>query len=207
MTRDKHILLRPAAPDYEEGMAFARYMDQAADGFFRALLGKNIGPIMATAFLEPNHSLSYESVTFAVRDGKLIGMSSAYTGAQLRGFSDEPIERAAGRFNLRFLCMSVLFSPIMRVLNTVAEADLYLQGLAVDPTLRSSGVGSMLLADLEGRAQRIGASRLCLDVAARNERAQALYARRGMVECSRWPSIGMMRPVLIRMCKAVQSTA
>lgn len=184
-------------------MAFARYMDQAADGLFRMMIGGNSETIIASAFLEPNHSLSYEFVTFADRGGELVGMSSAYTGAQIRGFSDKPLQRAAGRGNLRFMCMGVLFAPIFRVLNTVDDEDLYLQGLAVDPGLRSSGVGSMLLADLEQRAQRIGASRLALDVAVKNERARALYARRGMVESSQWPNARILRPILIRMTKEV----
>ncbi len=203
MTRDDKILLRPAAPELEEGLAFARYLDQAADGFFRALLGGNSETIIASAFLEPNHSLSFEFVTFAVRDGELAGMSSAYTGTQLRGFSDEPLERAAGKTKLRFLCTRILFWPIFRVLNTVDDDELYLQGLAVDPSLRSSGVGSALLDDVEQRARRIGSSRLALDVAAKNERARALYARRGMIESSQWPDVGIVRPLLIRMTKAI----
>ena len=186
-------------------MAFARYLDQAADGFFRMLLGANSEKIIASSFLEPNHSLSHEFVTFAVRDGELVGMSSAYTGAQLRGFSHEPVHRAAGRGNLRFMVMGVLFSPIFRVLNTVGDEALYLQGLAVDPGVRSMGVGSILLDDIEQRAARIGCSSVALDVAAKNDRARALYARRGMVEASRWPKARMLRPVLIRMTKVIES--
>lgn len=41
MTREK-ILLRPANPDLEEGLAFARYMDQAAGNErTRALYARN----------------------------------------------------------------------------------------------------------------------------------------------------------------------
>ena len=87
--------LRPARPDPAEGLLFARYLDQAAEGFFGFMLGRNTESIVASAFTEPGHALSYEHVMFAERAGVVVGMSSAYTGTQHRGFSEEPLKRAA----------------------------------------------------------------------------------------------------------------
>lgn len=201
--RQDSILLRPAQPDYSEGIVFARYMDQAADGFFRFMLGQHAETIIASAFHEPEHSLSYEYVTFADLGGEFVGMSSAYTGSQLRGFSDQPLERAAGRNALRLKCMHTLLRPVFRILNSVADDDFYLQGIAVRPNLRSKGVGSTLLSDIEERAKLSGSSNLCLDVAAKNIGAQALYARRGMVESSQWPNTRFLPPLFVRMTKAL----
>lgn len=198
MSQDS-IQLRPAKPDYDEGILFARYMDQAADGFFRIMFGKNLETIIASAFHEPGHSLSFEYVTFAELGGELVGMSSAYTGSQLRRFSDKHVERAAGRNAFRLKFMGLLLRPVFRVLDSVAEDDFYLQGLAVDPRMRSKGIGSALLTDVEQRAYRSGSSRLCLDVAHKNKGAQALYARRGMVQSSQWPNTRLLPPLLIRM--------
>ncbi len=180
---------------------FARYMDQAADGFFRFMLGRHSEKIIASAFLEPGHSLSYEYVTFADLGGELVGMSSAYTGLQLRGFSDEPLERAVGRNTLRLKCMRFFLRPVFQILNSVPVEDFYLQGIAVRLNLRGRGVGSTLLDDIEQRARFSGSSTLCLDVAAKNKGAQTLYARRGMIECSRWPSIEFLPPLFVRMTK------
>ena len=37
---DRHsIILRAAKPTLDEGLAFARYLDEAAEGFFRFMLG------------------------------------------------------------------------------------------------------------------------------------------------------------------------
>ncbi len=201
--RQDSIQLRPAQPDYDEGIVFARYMDQAADGLFRFMLGQRAEPIIASAFHEPEHSLSYEYVTFAELGGEPVGMSSAYTGSQLRGFSDKPLESAAGRNAFRLKCMSLLLRPVFRILDSVADDDFYLQGIAVEPSMRSKGVGSALLADVEQRANRSGSSRLCLDVADKNKGAQALYARRGMVQSSQWPNIGPLPPLLVRMTKVL----
>lgn len=201
--RQDSILLRPAQPSYSEGIVFARYMDQAADGFFRFMLGQRAETIIASAFHEPNHSLSYEYVTFADLEGELVGMSSAYTGAQLREFSGKPLQRAAGRSAFRLKCMSVLLRPVFRVLNNVADDGFYLQGIAVKPGLRSKGIGSTLLAGIEQRARLSKSSSLCLDVANKNKGAQTLYRRMGMIESSQWPSVGVLPPLFVRMTKAL----
>ena len=60
--------IRAAQPTYEEGLAFARYLDQAAEGFFRFMLGRRAELILARAFTQPDHDLSYQHVTFAERD-------------------------------------------------------------------------------------------------------------------------------------------
>ncbi len=195
------ILLRSARPDRNEGLRFARYMDQAAEGFFRFLLGRRAEAIMASAFLEPQHSLSYQYVTFAERSGELVGMTSAYTGAQLRGFSESSLVRAAGNFPLRLKCMRVLLAPVFRILNTVADEDFYLQGISVEPSLRGEGIGSILMDDIEQRASASGSKNLCLDVAAKNTGARRLYERRGMIEMSKWPDAGILPPLFVRMAK------
>ncbi len=202
MSQDS-VLLRPARPDYQEGRIFARFMDQAADGFFRFMLGQRAEEMIAAAFPEPNHSLSYEYVTFAELGGEPVGMTSAYTGSLLRGFTDGALQQAAGRDAFRLRCMYVLLAPMLRVLNSVADEDFYLQGIAVQPGLRGKGVGSVLLADIEHRAQASGSARLCLDVARKNAGARKLYAQRGMVDSSQWPNVVLLRPLLVRMTKVL----
>ncbi len=58
---DRHsIVLRAANPTFDGGLAFARYLDEAAEGFFRFMLGRRAGYIIATAFAQPDHDLSYQ---------------------------------------------------------------------------------------------------------------------------------------------------
>lgn len=195
------MLLRPASPESGEGLLFARYIDQAAEGFFSFMLGPNSENITASAFMEPGHALSYEHVIFAEREGVVVGMSLAYTGVQHRGFSDEPLKRAAGRSALRMRIVRTLLAPLWRVLDTVQESDFYLHGIAVEPELRGAGVGSLLMDDVEARGRAAGSIRLSLDVAAKNMGARRLYGRRGMIEFSEWPSSRVLPTVLVRMTK------
>jgi ribosomal protein S18 acetylase RimI-like enzyme len=198
---DQGTLLRPARRESEEGLLFARYLDEAAEGFFGFMLGRDAESIIASSFLEPGHTLSHEHVVFAERQGVVVGMSSAYTGAQHRAFTDEPLRRAAGRSALRMKLVRTLLAPLWRILDTVPEGDFYLQGIAVEPELRGAGIGSLLMDDIERRARASGSARLSLDVAAKNKGARKLYARRGMVESSEWPSPRFLPTVFVRMTK------
>ena len=178
---------RPANPTFDEGKVFAHYLDQAAEGFFRFMLGRRADDIIASAFTHPGHDLSYQLVTFIERDGVIVGMVSGYTAEQHRLSSGSILEKAAGRYNLRFLIISTLLSPFLGILETIADGDFYLLAVAVDKELRGEGVGSVLMNFIEERARASGSTRLSLDVSAKNEVARGLYERRGMTVESQWP--------------------
>ncbi len=185
---DRHsIVLRVAKPTFDEGLAFARYLDEAAEGFFRFMLGRRVGHIIATAFVQPNHDLSYQNVTFAERDTVIVGMVSGYTAEQHRRSSRQSLKQAAGRRHLRMRIVLILFAPLMRILDSIADGDFYLQAIAVDKELHGDGVGSVLMDCFEERARASGSTRLSLDVSAKNEGARRFYERRGMTVASQWP--------------------
>ena len=198
---ENSILLRPARPEYDEGLLFARYIDQAAEGFFRFMLGKNSKTIIATAFLELGHTLSFENVVFVEKDARIVGMSSTFTGVQHRDYSDEPLRRAAKRNAIRMKLVRTLFAPLWRILESIPEEDFYIQSIAVESDLRGSGIGSLLMNDIENRALDSGSVRLSLDVSAKNEGAKRLYKRREMTEASEWPRSRFLPTVFVRMSK------
>ena len=181
------ITLRAAKPTMDEGLAFARYLDEAAEGFFRFMLGRHAQDIIATAFLQPDHDLSHQNVTFAEHEDAVVGMVSGYTAKQHRASSRRPLKEAAGKRNLRMRIVLILFAPLMRIIDSIADEDFYLQAIAVDKELRGAGLGSILMDHLEGRARSSGSTRLALDVSANNEGASRFYERRGMTVESQWP--------------------
>ena len=185
---DRHsIVLRAANPTFDEGLAFARYLDEAAEGFMHFMLGRRSAHIIATAFAQPDHDLSYQNVTFAERDNVIVGMVSGYTAEQHRHSSRQILKRAAGRRNLRMRIVLILFAPLMRIIDSIADGDFYLHAIAVDKELRGDGVGSVLMDSIEERARASGSTRLSLDVSAKNEGARRFYERRGMSVESQWP--------------------
>ncbi|MFE9255256.1 GNAT family N-acetyltransferase [Streptomyces sp. NPDC006879] len=62
---------------------------------------------------------------------------------------------------------------------TPAPGELVMDGIAVDPCHRSTGIGSRLLTEMREIASRHGCSRIRLDVIDTNPRARALYERHG----------------------------
>ena len=195
-------VLRAANPTPDEGRVFARYLDTAAEGFFRFMLGRRAEDILATAFIQPDHDLSFQNVTFAECDKVIVGMVSGYTGDQHRRSSGRPLKRAAGRWNLRLIVVSILFAPLLRIIDTIGDGDFYLQAIAVDVELCGSGVGSVLMDSIESRAVASGSARLVLDVSAKNEGARRLYERRGMSIDSQWPKrVAIPGVKLVRMTK------
>ena len=97
--------------------------------------------------------------------------------------------------------MRTLLAPLWRILETIPDGDFYIQGIAVESELRGAGIGSLLINDCEERARAGGSCRLCLDVAAKNNGARKLYARRGMIVSSKWPSPQFLPTVFVRMTK------
>ena len=185
---DRHsIVLRTAEPTYEDGLACARYADDAAEGFFRLWLGPRAAHIIATAFSQPDHDLSYQNAVFAERANVIVGMFLGYTAEQKRRNSREALKQAARPGILRMWLVGMLFAPLMRITDSIADGDFYLQTIAVDPELRGEGVGSRLMDASEERARASGSTRLALDVSAGNTGACRFYEHRGMSIESRWP--------------------
>jgi len=185
---DRHsINLRAANPTFDDGLAYARYADEAAEGFMRFWLGRRAEHILATAFAQPDHELSYQNVIFAERDNAIVGMLLAYTAEQHRRSSLEPLKRAAGRLNLRMRILQILLAPLMRLADSITDDDFYIHFIAVDNELRGAGVGSALIDFTEARARERGSTRLSLDVSSKNDRAIRFYEHIGMSVESQWP--------------------
>jgi ribosomal protein S18 acetylase RimI-like enzyme len=183
------ITVRSAVLEIDEGLLFARYLNVAADGAFRALLGRGYDRVIGEAYMSPGHDLSYETAVFAERSGRIAGMASGYTSQQHAESSDEPLRRAAGFRMVRMATLSMLGRGMKRFIKTVPDGDYYLLAVAVDGQYRGSGIGSTLLDYSEETARAAGCARIVLDVAGKNAGARQLYERRGMEVEATSPSI------------------
>ena len=181
------ITIRQAGPVIEEGMAYARCLDMASEGFIRFMYGSEYERIIAQAFILPDNEYSFENAIVAERGGEIAGMASGFTVAQRRGFSDDPVKEAAGSAAMRIKLVKLLFAPIMRIVYNIPDSDYYVLAIAVDSARRGEGIGMMLMDAMEERGRAVGSTRLALDVSAGNEGARRLYERRGMTVESQWP--------------------
>lgn len=203
MMEQQAIRLRAAKPDFDEGLVFARYLDEVAEGFFRLMLGPRVDQILASAYTQPNNDFSYQFVTFAERANTIIGMVSGYSALQQSGFSDQPLLQAVGKPGLRMIGVSIIFAPLLRFLSAHSKDDFYLQAVAVDPAHQGRGVGSILLDAIETQVCATGSNRLTLHVSGKNKAAIKLYEYRGMSVAATWPKRLIKRPLIIQMSKVL----
>ena len=117
------VTLRPAVATVDVGLVFARYLNLAADGAFRALLGRGYDRVIGEAYLSPGHDLSYETAVFAERSGRIAGMAWGYTSQQHEQSSDEPLRRAAGFRMVRLAAFSVLGRGMQSFIKAVTDGD------------------------------------------------------------------------------------
>ncbi len=181
------IATRPANPTYDEGLFCGRYLNDAADGFFRFMLGRQFAHIIAKAFPHPNHSYSFQNAIFAISDNSIVGMALGFSSEHYRHFSDMPIKEAAGRGYFRMKIVKIIFAPMFRILETIADGDFYILAMAIDKDLRGKKAGSALMDSIIERARADGSSRISLDVSSNNEAARKIYKNWGMTIESQWP--------------------
>lgn len=195
------ITLRHANPTIEDGLAFARYADMASEGFMRIMLGNQFAQIIASAFIEKNHDLSFQHVVFAQHDGVIVGMALSYSAEQHRQSSRQPLRHAAGRLRLRMRSVELFLAPLIRIVDSIREGDHYLQFIAVDRSLQSKGVGSLLMNHYEEQARVNGSTRLSLDVSKNNDKARRFYQGSGWNVESEWPELWVIPTLIYRMTK------
>ena len=181
------IVIRDGNPTYDEGLSCGRYLNEASEGFFRFMLGRQFAQIMAKAYTQKNHSYSFQNVSFAENGSRIVGMALGFTSEQYRCFSDQPLKKAAGCRNLRMTAVKILCAPMLRIIETIDDGDFYLLAMAIDKDLRGKKVGSSLMNSIKERARANGSDRLSLDVSANNEIARQIYENWGMTIESQWP--------------------
>ena len=202
MHESSELEIRPAQRDIAEGRIFAAYLDVAADGMFRLLFGRDHESVVAEAFLEPSHDLSYEHVVFAELDRHIVGMASGYTAAEHERSTDAPLRSAAGWRTMRMVGIAVIAGGLIEFMDAVPDGAYYLQAITVDEQHRGAGIGSALMDHAERLATSHGCSQLLLDVAADNDAARRLYERRGMVKVAESPSVLLLpQSSVFRMAK------
>ena len=195
------LTTRPAVAGEGDGRAFARFLDQAQEGWYRLALGSDAERLVAGAFIEPNHDLSYQFVTMVESNGLPVAMCSAYSGRVGSTFASSPLA-AAARGRARYWAMAKLSRRMFSFMAAVPPGDFYIRALAVDPDQRGQGIGTMLFEATCDTARAAGCQRLALDVAASNKGGQRLYRRLGMEQESESPRfIGLRNTNVLRMVK------
>jgi ribosomal protein S18 acetylase RimI-like enzyme len=195
------ITIRPGNPTFDEGLVCAKYMDEAAEGFFTSMLGKKAYEKIAAVYIEKNNGYSYEYVVFAELDNEIVGMWSGYTYQDKNEFDRNILHKKSKEDKMRLWFFKLIEKFLSFFLGPKSADDFYLQSLAVSKTMRGMGVGAKLMQCGFEMAIKNKSRILSLDVSSGNKKAIKLYKKIGMVEDSHWPNLPLIPSVFTRMIK------
>ena len=199
--QDESIIIRDAKPDFEEGLVFAQFFNEASEGFFQSMLGIRTNEIIADAFVKPNNEYSFENVAMIEYNNKIVGMVSGYTYTEQIGFNKKILSQSPKGAKLRIMMFSVVGSILLRFLGPHQKEDYYLQGIAVSSQMQGKGLGQRLMHYSSEIALKKGCKTLLLDVSTKNEKAIKSYHKFGMKKVSHWPDFLKLPSVFTKMAK------
>ncbi|MGW4054827.1 GNAT family N-acetyltransferase [Streptomyces sp. NPDC004779] len=168
---DVAIVIRRGVPPGAEERVAGLYWEA-----FGRKLGAALGPAeRGRAFLARHLHHDRAVVALAPGGGHVVGVAGYRLGKRgLTGGGARDV--LAGYGPLRGLPRLALLALLER---TPGPGELVMDGIAVDPARRGTGIGSLLLTEIAAVAAEHGCARIRLDVIDVNPRARALYERHG----------------------------
>ena len=155
----------------EEREAVARVLFEAFHRKYATLIGDR-----DTAVAVMRRSCTYAAGLYARVEGSIVGVVGLRTADRAFWTPRLSVLRRYLRLGRALMVYVVLRVETARRVN---RDEIHVQALAVDADLRGQGIGSALLAAVEGRARASGIRRLSLDVVDTNPHARRLYERLG----------------------------
>lgn len=201
--QDEMIVIRAAMPNPEEGVAYARFLNEAAEGFFEKMLGPKAYEIIAEAFVKPNNDYSFENAAMMEFKGNIVGMVSGFTLAEKEGFRQNILSEFSQGAGARIRMFSTTAKWLSRHMGPRKKEEFYLEAIAVSAEMRGKGLGQRMLKHTVDLALRRGAKTLALDVSSKNGKAIRSYEKFGMEITSQWPDFLKLPPVFTRMEKEI----
>lgn len=199
--QDEPILIREAKPDLDEGLLFAQFLNEASEGFFKAILGNETFEIISEAYVKSNNDFSFENAFFIEYNGEIVGMVSGYTKSEKVGFKRKILSKSTKGSKFRIRMFSVIGRILSHFLGPRGKDEFYIQAIAISSPMRGKGLGQKLLEHIADKSIERGSKTLSLDVSSKNTKAINSYTIFGMKVSSYWPNFLKLPPVFTRMEK------
>ncbi|MEU7600639.1 GNAT family N-acetyltransferase [Streptomyces sp. NPDC040724] len=168
---DTAVVIRRGVPRGAEERVAELYWEA-----FGRKLGAALGPPQhGRAFIAGHLHHDRAAVALAPGGSRVVGVAGYQLGGRaMTGGGVRDVLSSYGLF--RGLPRLAALALLER---TPEPGELVMDGIAVDPTHRGTGIGSLLLTEIAAIAAEHGCSRVRLDVIDVNPRARALYERHG----------------------------
>jgi ribosomal protein S18 acetylase RimI-like enzyme len=174
------LTLRPARPNDAPVAAnlILLSMRGEADVLFGHEKHLSASDVAGKLFMRKGERFSFEYATVAEINRHPAGLLLAYPGQIL-----PRLDRVTGRHFLELFGIGAMFRMMIRILPynlREAERDeYYLSNVAVLPSFQGQGIGTLLMAYADEKAQVSGLEKCSLMVESENDGARRLYEREG----------------------------
>ncbi|MCX4546998.1 GNAT family N-acetyltransferase [Streptomyces sp. NBC_01565] len=168
---DTGVVIRRGVPRGAEDRVAALYWDA-----FGRKLGAALNPAEhGRAFIARHLHHDRAVVALALDGQQVVGVAGYHLGG--RGLTGGGVRDVLSDYGLFGGLPRLAVLALLE--RTPKPGELVMDGIAVDPGRRSTGIGSLLLTEVTAVAAEHGCSRVRLDVIDANPRARALYERHG----------------------------
>ncbi|WP_232820857.1 N-acetyltransferase [Dyella sp. C11] len=178
----QQVRFRPASPDDADAAVPLIYSSGpvAFDYVFTTRDGGEAEAFLRYCFVDGAGEFGWRNHWVGVAEGQVVAVGAGYGADTKWPFTLAAARQIIGHYGVRRGLGVIARGLRVESLIRPPDGDMhYLAHLAVLPELRGQGVGRALIDMLVGTARDIGRSRVTLDVAASNPRAEALYRRAG----------------------------
>jgi ribosomal protein S18 acetylase RimI-like enzyme len=134
------------------------------------------------AFVDGAGEFGWRTHCVATLDGRVVAVGAGYDGGSALRFTLAAARQIFVHYGLRHAPGVIARGlEVERLIPPPTRGMHYLAHFGVTPALRGQGIGRALIEHLIAQTRTAGCTRIVLDVAMSNPRAQALYERAGFV--------------------------
>jgi ribosomal protein S18 acetylase RimI-like enzyme len=177
----KKLQIRPAQK--EDAHAASRLIYQSFPKMASFVMGlgdeNRARLILEKLFERPGHRLSFEHALIVAYQGKVIALSIAFPGAQLKSLNRHLARYLFKRHRLRGRLALICRTWPLIFIKESDQAAYYLSNLAVKRRFQGCGVGKRLLERIEKQARDAGYSAVDLMVSINHRKAKGFYEAMG----------------------------
>lgn len=176
------VRFRPAAPEDVDAAVPLIYSSgpTAFDYVFATRDGDEAQAFLRHCFIDGAGEFGWRNHWVGVADGQVVAVGAGYGANTKWPFTLAAARQIMGHYGARRGLGAMARGLRVESVIRPPDGDMhYLAHLAVAPELRGHGIGRALIDQLIGTARDAGRSRVTLDVAVSNPRAEALYRRTG----------------------------
>jgi ribosomal protein S18 acetylase RimI-like enzyme len=186
------VTVRPARPERDDLLAFARYYNMASEDMVKHIFGDAFEAIVEADFHHPQGLHGYRNVQIAVVDGIAAGAINTFAYDQMVARGDEHMEaimRAAGPLAGEVMANMGAVKPLLMFMHHLPAGSAYVHCVGVDSRFRRRGIARTLLQAADAFARDQGCRALELDVTIDNDGAIRAYEQHGMAVTATSPEV------------------